>query len=406
MTEDVPDVTSADLYSDTKTMTEQSVGNPFRVPVSLKSSEKQVKPKNSSVKNKDAPHSEVKKKKKKIKLKSPKQNQGETEDATESVDSGCIADIAADVTDWPQVTAAVLEERNYCLSLLSWLPDFQWVLPDPKPPQPAPRDEEDALEDEEEQTGKNTKAKKKVDPLGTTGKLRKFLNETDEIDSLREKYSEMLEQLKKGRRNKVSRKKEGKLQRKLKNLNKRNKKNTNRQRKLEQAEIFQAKHKALEVKNKKVPQHKKIFNEKGKLVFSKFDFSSDGSGLHSNKAKNLESKVAQAIKEREIRKRLQKDGDLKAAAEIKEITAWSSALQRADGVKVRDDLDMLQKSLKKKEYRKKMSKKRWEERTVALEKKMQDRQTKRQDNLKARREAKLQKKGKKMKQKGHIVPGF
>ncbi|XP_068242022.1 surfeit locus protein 6 homolog isoform X2 [Palaemon carinicauda] len=399
MTEDVLESSPPSNTIIEPVMSEKTINSDeFRKPLSKKKTEKAAKRKLDSVNDKDAAHIEQKKKKKPDKAKKKKQNKGENEDATESVDSGCIADISGDVTDWPQVESAVLEERNYVLSLLSWLPNFEWVVPDLKKPKPAT---EESSKDESESSGKATSNKKKGEFVGTKAKLREFLNETDEIDSLRDRYTSMLQELRKGRKDK---KKEGKLQRKLKNLNRRNKKNTNRQRKLEQAEIFEKKHQIVE-KKKKAMLQKKIFNEKGKLVFSKFDFSS-GTNINSTKAKNLELKVAKALKEREMRKQMEMEGDFKGAAELKEVEAWSGALQRADGVKVRDDLELLQKSLKKKEHRKKISKKRWEERTAAVEKKMMDKQTKRTENLKARRDAKVEKKFKKMKGKGHVVPGF
>lgn len=398
MTEDAQDSSASPAATIEPIMNEKTVNSDeFRKPLSVKKSEKAAKRKLSSVTDKDATHSEQKKKKKTDKPKKKNENKGESEDASESVDSGCIADISGDVTDWPQVETAVLEERNYVLSLLSWLPDFEWVVPDLKKPKPSP---EESSKDESSGKGKAS-SKKKGESAGTKAKLRDFLNEADEIDTLRDRYTSMLQELRKGRRDK---KKEGKLQRKLKNLNRRNKKNANRQRKLEQAEIFAKKHEKVE-KNKKTMLQKKIFNEKGKLVFSKFDFSSGGSG-NSTKAKNLEIKVAQALKEREMRKKLEMEGDFKGAAELKEIEAWSGALKRAEGAKVRDDIDLLQKSLKKKEHRKKLSKKRWEERSAAVEKKMMDKQTKRKENLKARRDAKLEKKFKKLKRKGRVVPGF
>ena len=106
MTDDALDNTSTSpVISDSK-MNEQAVSSdPFLKPSSLKPLEKQYKHKVSSLTDKDANHSELKKKKKKLdKPKAKKQNKGESEDATESIDSGCIADIAGDVTDWPQVS--------------------------------------------------------------------------------------------------------------------------------------------------------------------------------------------------------------------------------------------------------------------------------------------------------------
>ncbi|XP_066966812.1 uncharacterized protein [Macrobrachium rosenbergii] len=428
MTEDAQDSSASPAATIEPIMNEKTVNSDeFRKPLSVKKSEKAAKRKLSSVTDKDATHSEQKKKKKTDKPKKKNENKGESEDASESVDSGCIADISGDVTDWPQVETAVLEERNYVLSLLSWLPDFEWVVPDLKKPKPSP---EESSKDESSGKGKAS-SKKKGESAGTKAKLRDFLNEADEIDTLRDRYTSMLQELRKGRRDK---KKEGKLQRKLKNLNRRNKKNANRQRKLEQAEIFAKKHEKVE-KNKKTMLQKKIFNEsrywssKQNLIFPvvyeinkarilmqglKSFINNNDKKLHGkvDPKKHTVNKLCLILVKYHYyfpfvqRKKLEMEGDFKGAAELKEIEAWSGALKRAEGAKVRDDIDLLQKSLKKKEHRKKLSKKRWEERSAAVEKKMMDKQTKRKENLKARRDAKLEKKFKKLKRKGRVVPGF
>ncbi|KAK7076485.1 surfeit locus protein [Halocaridina rubra] len=402
MTEGALDIAASPIIlSDSRNMNEQSVSGSFLKPPSVS---KQKKRKAEELKCKNTNASELKKNKKKG-SKTSKKNKTDNEDATESVDSGCIEDIVGEETDWPQVEAAVLEERNYVLSLTSWLPGFQWVVPDLVPVRPAPKNQPD-VDGQSATKAKPKKNSRKGMALAVKEKMSDVIETKDEIDLLRERYHQKLEDLKKSRKDKFDpfkKKKERKLQRKLQSLKKRDKKNKNRERKLQQAEIFEEKHKAILAK--KVVTQNKIFNKTGKLVFSKFDFSSDVSS-QPKKTKNLESKVMQAIKEREMRKRLQEKGRLDAAVDRQEISAWSSALQKAQGEKVRDDVGMLQKSLKKKQKRKELSKKKWEERTAAVDKKMQDRQTKRRENIKTRKDAKLLKKFKKMKQKGHIVPGF
>lgn len=53
-----------------------------------------------------------------------------------------------------------------------------------------------------------------------------------------------------------------------------------------------------------------------------------------------------------------------------------------------------------------MSQKKWEQRLETVQKNKMDKQNQRKKNIGTRKEAKLEKKMKKMKKKGHIVPGF
>jgi hypothetical protein len=80
---------------------------------------------------------------------------------------------------------------------------------------------------------------------------------------------------------------------------------------------------------------------------------------------------------------------------IEESTAWKTALDRSSGVKVKDDASLLKKSIKKIERKKKVSKKKWEQRLEHEEKRKETKQKKRSENISKR---KAQKKGK--------VPGF
>ena len=80
---------------------------------------------------------------------------------------------------------------------------------------------------------------------------------------------------------------------------------------------------------------------------------------------------------------------------IEESTAWKTALDRSSGVKVKDDASLLKKSIKKIERKKKVSKKKWEQRLEHEEKWKETKQKKRSENISKR---KAQKKGK--------VPGF
>lgn len=101
------------------------------------------------------------------------------------------------------------------------------------------------------------------------------------------------------------------------------------------------------------------------------------------------------------------DADKKAKAESKD--AWFAAKQKAQGEKVKDNVSLLQKTLKRKEREKGKSEKQWNERIEGVKKGIEIRQKKREDNLRKRKEEKGSKKGKKnkgVKSKGKGRPGF
>lgn len=337
--------------------------------------------------------------------------EAETEDLAESVDSGCIpdssSDIAADVTDPAQIEAALLKENIFISNLLRWLPaSLQSKEPEPEIRKGKKRKNEEKRKEDE--AGPSTKKQKvDVDPVDTNA----------DLDQLQEKYRRILGDLRKNRNKKwdhATRKKEAKLAKKLKVLEKRKDKRTKNRLKLPKV-VENKKEKStqqnIQQNNpKNVKPQKPIYNKKGELVFSKFDFSSNNgpSGdIDTNmKSKDLKQILSQALKEKEKMKHLEKKGDKEGAISIADQKAWSSALQKAEGKKVKSDVDMLKKSIKKQEIRKKTSQKKWEQRLETIKKHKADKQNQRKKNITSRKEAKLDKKMKKMKKRGHIVPGF
>lgn len=67
-----------------------------------------------------------------------------------------------------------------------------------------------------------------------------------------------------------------------------------------------------------------------------------------------------------------------------QIDVWQKALEKAGGIKQRDDPKLLKRMLKRKERAKKKSKREWKARTKSVAAEMMERQTKRKENLKAR----------------------
>jgi hypothetical protein len=75
-------------------------------------------------------------------------------------------------------------------------------------------------------------------------------------------------------------------------------------------------------------------------------------------------------------------------AELEEKDTWLNARKRINGEKIRDDVNLLKKSLKRKEKIKDRSEKQWGERMEGVQKSQYARQKKREENLAKRKEEK------------------
>ena len=165
---------------------------------------------------------------------------------------------------------------------------------------------------------------------------------------------------------------------------------------------------SLPVCDKKVTPSKPVFNKDGHMVFSKFDFTQSKTTRKSDNdftGKNYKKLLLKVQKRKEKEQRLA-ETDAEAAKTFKEKNQWQSALQKAEGVKVKDNSELLKKSIKRKDKLKKKSSKAWDERIEKTEKRIQNRQDKRKANIKKKKEGRINKKIKKSKKKGHIIPGF
>lgn len=102
---------------------------------------------------------------------------------------------------------------------------------------------------------------------------------------------------------------------------------------------------------------------------------------------------------------LEKSGEAEKAKEMKERDAWNNILAKAEGVKVKDNVELLKKTIARKERQKKVSKTKWDERKSNLEKTQKEKQDKRSSNLLKRKQEKKEKIKKKAIKKGRFVPG-
>jgi len=103
---------------------------------------------------------------------------------------------------------------------------------------------------------------------------------------------------------------------------------------------------------------------------------------------------------------LEKSGESDKAKELKQRDAWNNVLAKAEGVKVKDNVELLKKTIARKERQKKVSKTKWEERKNTLEKTKKEKQDKRTNNLLKKKQEKKEKIKKKAIKKGRFVPGI
>ncbi|XP_055845927.1 surfeit locus protein 6 homolog [Episyrphus balteatus] len=157
---------------------------------------------------------------------------------------------------------------------------------------------------------------------------------------------------------------------------------------------------------------KPIFNAEGKIVFSKFDFAAHP-GSKSKKKSSSEKvvknpqQVLSTMKDMKTKlMELEDQGDKEKAKEMKTDLAWKKAFDKIEGKKVKDDERLLNKSIKRKQDKKKKSKEQWIERKNKVEQKIQNKQKKRNENINKKLKEKKNNKLKRASKKGRVIPGF
>ncbi|XP_043914558.1 surfeit locus protein 6 isoform X2 [Protopterus annectens] len=97
-----------------------------------------------------------------------------------------------------------------------------------------------------------------------------------------------------------------------------------------------------------------------------------------------------------------KEKDCKKAQELEKKITWTNVLYKAEGLKIKDNEEMLKAALKRKEKLRAQHKKKWEKRTENVLEKMQQRQDKRRRNIAKKKKMKMEKK--KRRKKDRIFP--
>lgn len=110
------------------------------------------------------------------------------------------------------------------------------------------------------------------------------------------------------------------------------------------------------------------------LKFNKFDKPEDPHFVEPKKKPGLKSKLKAAERKQEKLKKM----DPEKAKQVH----WKNALDKAQGIKVKDDPKMIRKAMKRQQAEKKKHKKKWAERTEKLEEAKKIRQKKRKERIK------------------------
>ncbi|CAG5078839.1 Similar to Surf6: Surfeit locus protein 6 homolog (Drosophila melanogaster) [Cotesia congregata] len=136
---------------------------------------------------------------------------------------------------------------------------------------------------------------------------------------------------------------------------------------------------------------KPVFNAEGHMIFSKFDFSEIGTKKHPKKflgSKDPKKRLEELKTKKQKLQELKAAGETKKAKQLEQKDSWRAILARAAGERVLDDPELLKKTIRRKEHLKKHSAKKWEARTNKVQKDIETRQKKRQENILKRKKDK------------------
>uniref|UniRef100_A0A8D8WJU8 Surfeit locus protein 6 homolog n=1 Tax=Cacopsylla melanoneura TaxID=428564 RepID=A0A8D8WJU8_9HEMI len=158
--------------------------------------------------------------------------------------------------------------------------------------------------------------------------------------------------------------------------------------------------KDMKVESKDLSEEPKV----GSIVFNKIDIVDE---TENDRPSKQRPKVAldKLEKTQRLISKLKEKGNVDKAAAIQKKVLWSNVMDKAEGVKVKDDKERIKKSIKRVEERKKKSEKKWKERIEHTQSKIEAKQKKRKDNLKSRKTDNIKKKIKKSIKKGRTIPG-
>ncbi|XP_054272968.1 surfeit locus protein 6 homolog [Macrosteles quadrilineatus] len=159
-----------------------------------------------------------------------------------------------------------------------------------------------------------------------------------------------------------------------------------------------------EMNSNEQSKNKPIFNKDNKIVFSKIYMPENHKKTKRESKNKNPKKILEKLKEETKKISEIAKEDKEKADSLKEKSKWATALKRASGEKVKDDPELLRKSIAREKNKKMRSQKKWKARIDHVEKEKQEKQKKRKENIQARKTDKKKKKMKKAIKKGSYVP--
>ena len=133
------------------------------------------------------------------------------------------------------------------------------------------------------------------------------------------------------------------------------------------------------------------------------EFTSRPSHGKIKRKPSLKKLLNDAERKRDKIHTLMNSGQREEALKIKKDSKWRSAMDKAAGVKIKDNPQLIKRSIKKMKKRKERSSKKWNDRKEATEKRIDFKQKKRTMNIKKRIDGKKDRKIKRLKKKGRII---
>jgi Surfeit locus protein 6 len=147
---------------------------------------------------------------------------------------------------------------------------------------------------------------------------------------------------------------------------------------------------------------KKTFNQEGKLFFSKVQLEGEKKKKKKGQDTNPQNNLLKIKSQKSKIKGLIASGDKEKAKEEKQKMLWQSAFDKTEGIKVKDNEEILKKTIKKRKNIKKKSKEKWGERKQKLDEKQSQKQKKREENLNKRKTDRKKTKLKNAAKKGRV----
>jgi hypothetical protein len=161
-----------------------------------------------------------------------------------------------------------------------------------------------------------------------------------------------------------------------------------------------------------VPETKPTPTVPTQITFGRFEFNTGDSIVTNSKKKKLkklpnkQKQLINTLKKIETEQnelnRLREENP-EEGKEILRSKHWKTALAKAKGEKVRDNVQLLRKSIKKQTKIRQRSAKNWQKNKSEIDKRMKERQDKRTENIKKRKEDKKAKIKKRLIKKGRLI---